>query len=147
MIDVRIPFETQCRIATVDMLEAFSAEFELGLQVYAGRPRSIALPSAFVDRMRENIVFSGQVRQRTVQIDVIVLHGMFDSADAALQRDAFVDTFVDWASDRPHAANENTVIEPRSVEDDPNYTPDWQPPEVQRSYYASLITLEGYAGG
>lgn len=147
MINVRIPFQTECRAATVSLLENFAAEFDLGLQVYAGRPRTISLPSAFIDRMRETITFSGQVRQRLVQVDVVVLHGLFDSADAAKKRDAFVDTFVDWVSDRYHAAGTNTVVEPRSVEDDPNYVPDWQPPEVQRTYYASLITLEGYAGG
>lgn len=142
-----IPFQTQVRSATVAMLEDFAAEYELKLQVYAGRPRNLLPPVAFIDRMRETIVFSGHVRQRTVQIDVIALHGLFDSKEAAIQRDAFVDTFVDWVSLRYHAAGTNTVIEPRTVEDDPNYTPDWQPEAVQRTYYASLITLEGFAGG
>lgn len=143
----RIPFQREMRLAAVTLLEDFSAEYDLGLQVYAGRPRTVALPCAFVDRLRETIVFNGLQRQRTVQVDVIVLHGLFDSAEAAAQKDAFVDTYVDWVSDRWHAAGSNTQIEPRSVEDDPSYTPDWQPQEVQRTYYGTLITLEGFAGG
>jgi len=144
---LRIPFQTEMRRAAVQMLDDFAAEYDLGLQSYAGRPRNIAPPTAFVDRLKETIVFSGQVRQRTVQVDVVVLHGLFDSADAAAQKDAFVDTFIDWASDRWHAAGSNTVLEPRTVEDDPEYVSDWQPLEAQRTYYASVITLEGFAGG
>lgn len=143
----RIPFQREMRAAAVTLLEDFSAEYDLGLQVYAGRPRTISLPSAFVDRLRESIVFNGLQRQRTVQVDVIVLHGQFDSETAAAKKDAFVDTFVDWVSDRWHAAGGNTQIEPRSVEDDPTYIPDWQPEAVQKTYYATLITLEGFAGG
>jgi hypothetical protein len=145
-IQTRLQFQTEMRAAAVQMLRDFAADFDLELQIYPGRPRSIRPPCAFIDRLRETINFDG-IRQRLVQVDVIVLHGLFDSKDAAAQKDAFVDGFVDWASDHYHAAGANTILEPRSIEDDPNYTPDWQPEEVQRSYYASLITLEGFAGG
>ena len=146
MIQTRIQFETEMRAAAVAMLGDFAADLDLKLQLYPGRPRTIAPPCAFIDKMRETITFDG-LRQRTVQVDVIVLHGLFDSKDAVDQRDAFVDAFVDWASDHYHQAGASTVLEPRSVEDDPNYTPDWQPESVQRTYFATLITLEGFAGG
>lgn len=146
MIQTRIQFQTEMRAAAVQLLKDFAAEYGLNLQVYPGRPRTIAPPSAFIDKLREAITFDG-IRQRLVQVDVIVLHSLFDSKDAADQRDRFVDAFVDWTSDRYHAAGANTILEPRAIEDDPNYIPDWQPEAVQRTYYASLITLEGFAGG
>ena len=74
-----------------------------------------------------------------------VLDGLFDSADAVVQRDDFVDGFLDWCADRFHAAGANTLIGAISLEDDPEYTPTWQPPEVQRTYYATRISLEGLA--
>lgn len=138
-------FQADMRAAAVTMLEAYASAASIKLQVYPGRPRSISPPCAFVDRIREAITFDG-LRQRLVSVDVIVLHGLFDSKDAAEQKDAFVDGFVDWSSVNYHAAGANTVLEPRAVEDDPNYIPDWQDEAVQRSYYASLITLEGFAG-
>lgn len=139
-------FQADMRAAAVTMLDAYATSASLTLQTYPGRPRSINPPTAFVDRIRESIVFDG-LRQRTVTVEVVVLHGLFDSKDAAAQKDAFVDGFVDWASANYHAAGANTILEPRSIEDDPSYTPEWQAPEVQRTYYASLISLEGFAGG
>lgn len=134
------------RAAAVTMLEAYASATSLKLQVYPGRPRSLLPPTAFVDRIRESITFDG-LRQRVVSVDVVVLHGMFDTKDAAAQKDAFVDGFVDWASTNYHAAGANTILEPRSIEDEPNYVPDWQPEDQQRSYFATVITLEGFAGG
>ena len=76
---------------------------------------------------------------------MFVLHGLFDSKDAADQRDAFVDGFLDWAIDRYHAAGANTLVAVRAVQDLPNYVPDWLPPEEQRTYYATRLSLEGLA--
>jgi hypothetical protein len=146
VIQTRVQFQTEMRAAAVQMLRDFAADFGLTLQVYPGRPRSIAPPTAFVDRIREAITFDG-LRQRLVSVEVVVLHALFDSKDAVTQKDAFIDAFIDWASDHYHAAGANTILEPRSVEDDPSYTPEWQPQDVQRTYYASVITLEGFAGG
>lgn len=146
VIQTRIQFQTEMRAAAVQMLRDFAADVDIPLQVYEGRPRSINPPCAFVDRLSERITFDG-LRQRLVSVEVVVLHGLFDSKDAAAQKDAFVDGFVDWSSDHYHAAGANTILEPRAIEDDPSYTPDWQPPEAQRTYYASVITLEGFAGG
>lgn len=139
-------FRADMRAAAVTMLGAYADSADLKLQIYPGRPRSLNPPTAFVDRISESINWDG-IRQRVVRVEVIVLHGLFDSKEAADQGDAFVDGWVDWTSANYHAAGESTVLEPRAVEDDPNYVPDWQPENVQRSYYASLITLEGFAGG
>lgn len=139
-------FQADMRAAAISMLEDYASSASLKLQIYPGRPRSINPPCAFVDRIRESITFDG-LRQRLVSVDVVVLHGLFDSKDAATQKDAFVDGFVDWSSANYHEAGANTIVEPRAIEDDPSYTPEWQPENEQRPYYATVITLEGFAGG
>ena len=72
--------------------------------------------------------------------------GDFDSAVAVAQRDAFVDGFVLWVKEHIHEAGGNTLINVASIEDEPTYVPDWLPPEYQRTYYGTRITLEGYVG-
>lgn len=144
---IRIPFETYMRQAAVQMLRDFAQDASIGLQTYEGRPRSINPPTAYVERMRESIIWSPGLRQRTVQLDIRVLWGLFDSREAVLQRDTFIDQFIDWTSDRPHVAFGSTVIEPRSVEDDPDFTPDWLPSGNETAYFSSTLTLEGFAGG
>jgi hypothetical protein len=145
MTIMRIPFQTEMRLAAVQLLTDFRQEFNIKLQLYPARPRTLNPPSAFVDRLRETIAFDG-LRQRVVQVDIIVVHGLFDSQDAANQRDAFVDNFIDWTSDRYHAAGGSTVLEPRQIEDDPNFVAEWMPPERQFTYYATTIILEGFNG-
>ncbi len=86
------------------------------------------------------------MRQRTPTADVLVVHGLFDSKDAADQRDAFIDGFLDWTLTRYHAAGANTLIAGVEVEDIPAFVPDWQPPAEQRTYYATRIAMEGYSG-
>ena len=148
------------RAATVSLLSGYNASLALPLklQVYAARPRSIHPPTAFVDVIRETRIYQGiQLVQRTAQADVIILHGpreagggSFDSADAADQADRFVDGFVAWVEAHVHEIGPNTTIGAISVEDDPVYTPDWivSGGGLERdlsSYYATRITLEGYA--
>lgn len=148
MVATRIPFQTAMRAAAVQLLADFKADFGTNLQIYPGRPRSIFPPTAFVDSINEVIRMTGPtLRQRTPQVQVLVLHGLFDAADTVAQRDAFVDAFLDWVTDRYHAAGANTLIAGVSTDDDPTYVPDWLAPENQRSYYATRITLEGFATG
>ena len=121
--------------------------------MYRARPRSLKPPSAFVDVVRETRVYQGiQLVQRTAQADVIIVHGprlpeggSFDSGDATDQADAFVDGFMAWVDANVHAIGPNTTIGAVTVEDDPTFIPDWVPPNEQLSYYATRITLEGYA--
>lgn len=146
--------QAQLRAAAVELLEDYAQSASITLQVYRARPRSIMPPTAFVDRIRETRVYTGiQQVQRTPQADVVVVHGprlprggSFDSGDAADQKDAFADGFLAWVDANVHAIGPNTTIGAVTTEDDPNYVPDWLPLEEQRSYYATLITLEGYAG-
>lgn len=140
----RIAMQTAMRAAAVTELTAYAADASVALQVYPGRPRSINPPTAFVDRLTESINYTG-LNQRVPQAEVLVLHGLFDSKEAVTQRDAFVDGFVDWMLDRFHSAGANTLCAIVGIDDDPEYVPTWQPPDVQRTYYATRITLEGLA--
>jgi hypothetical protein len=143
---VAVPMHTAIRAAAVTLLTDYAQDAGIKLQVYPGRPRSIFPPTAFVDRISETIDYVGiTLRQRNPIASVVVIHGRFDTADTADQKDAFVDGFLDWVTDRYHAMGANTTLGGVSVEDDPNYVPDWLPPEEQRSYYATLISLRGYA--
>ncbi len=143
----RIPFETVMRAAAVQMLTDYAQDTSTTLQVYPGRPLTVNPPAAYVETMSEDITWSPGLRQRLVRINVRIVWGLFDSASAVGQRDFFIDNFVDWVTDRPHAAGDTTVLEPRAIEDDPNFVADWMPPERQRSMFASTLTLEGFAGG
>lgn len=143
-----IPFQTQMRAAAVDLLTDYAFDAAIKLQVYPGRPRTLYPPSAFVDRLAETVVYTGPtMRQRTPRVIVVAVWGLFDSAEAVAQRDAFVDGFLDWVTDRFHAAGDTTLIAAIATEDVPSFVPDWVPPEQQLTYYATEITLEGYAGG
>lgn len=134
------------RAAAVTMLEAYAASASVKLQVYRARPRSINPPTAFVDRIHEAISDTGiSLRQRTPTVEVIVIHGLFDSGDTVDQKDAFVDGFLDWVAVNYHAAGANTLIAGVATDDIPAYVPDWMPPHQQETYYATQISLEGYA--
>jgi len=140
-------FQVDFRAACVALLTAYAGDAGVRLQTYPARPRTVNPPTAFVDSIREVIRYSGPtIRQRTPTAEVIVVHGLFDSKDAADQRDAFVDGFLDWALTRYHQASPNTLIAPVEVEDLPSFVPDWLEPAAQRTYYATRIAMEGYSG-
>jgi hypothetical protein len=140
----RIAFQTLMRAAAVAFLTDYAADAQVRMQVYPARPRSIFPPTGFVDSLSERIEYTA-LNQRQPSAEVIVIHGLFDSKDAAEQRDAFVDGFVDWSLDRIHQAHGNTTIAVTDVDDIPNFVPDWIPPAEQKTYYATRITLEGLA--
>ena len=149
MTVTRIAFSSANRDAAVSLLKAYADSADVKLQVYRARPATVLPPCAFVDRMSETIEYPGAVtwRQRTARVEVVVLHGIFDSGDAVDQRDRFVDGFLDWVTDNVHANDPNATIGLVAVEDDPGYVNDWARPENQRTYFATRLTLEGFAGG
>jgi hypothetical protein len=149
----RIALQTALRAAAVTLLTDYATSAGLKLQVYPARPRSLFPPTAFVDRMGETVAYPGSVtwRQRSPRVEVVVVHGVFDSAEAVAQKDAFVDGFLDWVTDNVHAAGGNTTVGLVAVEDEPAWAPDWRPANTTNGpeplYYATRLTLEGYAGG
>jgi hypothetical protein len=145
---VLVPFTTQCREAAVTLLKEYAEDASVKLQTYRARPASVNAPCAFVDRVRESVNYlAAAPYQRNVTVEVVVLWGLFDSGDAVDQRDRFVDGFLQWQSTRFHQAGANTTIGVSGIEDDPGYVNDWMKPETQRTYYATRISLEGFAGG
>lgn len=144
MTSGRIPFQSLMRAAAVAFLTDYKNDVGVKMQVYPGRPLSIAPPTGFVDLIRERISYTG-LNQRTPQADIIVIHAIFDPKEAADQKDAFIDGLIDWSLDRMHQANANTLCAIVETTDIPDYVPDWMPPAEQRTYYASRIVLEGLA--
>jgi hypothetical protein len=143
-----VSFRADMRAAGVQLLTDYGADADLRLTVYPGRPRTILPPHAFVDKFQAEITYTGPTNyQHKPTMEMIVLHGIFDSKDAADQADAFADGFLEWQRTRFHAASGNTVIGLVAIEDDPSYVPDWLQPEEQRTYYATRLTLEGLAFG
>lgn len=133
------------RAATVAFLEEYRASAGIFLQVWPGRPNKIATPVAFPEAIRESYAYPGMTLiQRTPQVDVLVLHGYFDSKDIVAKRDAFCDGFLNWTITRYHQAGANTLISIASMEDDPDYSVTWTQ-EEPRGYYSTRITLEGYS--
>jgi hypothetical protein len=140
--------QTLMRAAVVTLLTDYASGASIKLQVYPGRPRTLYPPAAFPDSMSEQTVFTGpKNRQRTVTIETLVLWGLFDSAEAVAQRDAFCDGFADYVTDNRDAVDPRATISAIAFQDLPNFVPDWIPPEEQLSYYATRIAVEGYVGG
>lgn len=120
----------------------------VSLQWYPGRPRSVNAPCGFVERIIEAIEYPGPVlMRREPVVEVVLLHGLFDSKVAVDQADAFVDGFLAYVAARVHEAGANTTVGVVSVEDDPTYVNDWVRPEEQRTWYATRIALKGLALG
>jgi hypothetical protein len=140
-------FQADARAAAVELLTDFALDEGIALQVYPARPRSIHLPTAFVESVAETISYPTAVRQRNVTVEVIVLHALFDGKSAADQKDAFVDGFLDWVDPLFHAAGANTMFAAASTADVPDYVTDWFPADQVKSYYATRILLEGFAAG
>jgi len=136
--------QANLRAAAVTLLTEYAATAAVKLQVYPGRPRSLNPPTAFVDAIRESIEYLGPtLRQRRPIADVVVVHGIFDSKEAADQKDAFVDGFLDWVNGEYHAVGANTLVAVTDTNDEPYYVPEWLPPEQRLVYYATRITVEG----
>ena len=138
----RAAFQTAMRAAAVSLLEAYAADDSIKLQVYPGRPRSFYPPTAYVDGINDEVSYDG-LRQRQTTAEIILVHGEYDSQEAALQKDAFMDNFLDWATDHHDAAGPGTLVEVRRTTDIPDFIPEWLPPTDQKTYYATRIELEG----
>lgn len=138
----RLAVQTLMRAAAVDFLESYAQGASIKMQVYPARPRSIAPPTGFVDLITETDTYDGLVNRR-VRVEMVVLHGLFDSLEAANQKDAFVDGLIDYSIDHVHDAANNMVVVVTDTDDVPAYVPDWMPPPEQKTYYATRIVLEG----
>lgn len=135
------------RAAAVQLLAECGAALPVQLQVYRARPASIKPPTAFVDSMQDETpdFLSPAIFQHVTTVNLVCIWGLFDSGEAADQRDAFVDAFHEYVRTRYHEAGATTLIRPAGVVDDPAFVPDWLPRDKQATYYATKITLVGDA--
>lgn len=137
------------RAAAVSLLTDCAANANVRLQVYRARPLTLHPPTGFVDQMGDtNTPFpaTSTLYQHEPALEVVLVWGLFDSGEAVDQRDAWVDAFHDWVRARPHEAGANSLIGPRGLVDIPNFVPDWgNQAQQETSYYATRITLEGFA--
>lgn len=139
---------TDARAAALQLVHDCAAQMTppVNVATYPGRPASIAAPHAFVDRITEGISYTGpESFQRSPSVDVVLLHGLFDSKAAVDQADAFVEELLVYVAERPHAAGANTTIAITSIEDDPTFVPDWIRGE-QKTYYATRMSFDAYEG-
>lgn len=130
-----------------DALEAYKDLAGIRLNVYAGRPRTIEPPHAWIDARHDTIssIVAGSAMDHSAIVEVIVVHGLFDSESAVTQRDAWVDGFNSYLRDQLRGrglAGGNSVLERWRVDDIPNFTPDWLPERERTTYYATLYRLE-----
>ena len=133
------------RAAAAAFLQDYAGYAQLKFQMYPARPRVLYPPTGFIDRITETFTpLAGLIDQGTPLVECIVVHGLFDSMDAANQKDEYVDGLLEWVKTRYHAAGANTLIRISQTQDLPDYVPEWVPPEQQRTYYATQITLEGF---
>lgn len=134
------------RAAAVALMVACAADADVPLQVYPGRPRSVAPPTGFVDSMGdeyEGTPGASMLFRHTPIVELVFVWGTFDSKEAVNQRDAWVDAFHDWVRQRPHEVSGASLISPRSLDDIPVFVPDWLPESEQRTFFATRLVLEG----
>ncbi len=141
---------TNARAAAVALFKAYRDDANIGAIVYPGRPATIHPPQGFVDGITETAVYPAGIQpQRTVRVEVVILHGEFDSGDSVANADAFADGFMEWVSDlsNVHAAGANTTIGVIAIDDNPTFVPDWVPANTQKTYFGTRVTLEVYDPG
>lgn len=140
-------FHADIRAAAVAFLTDYADEVGVKMQVYPARPKSINPPTGFVDAISEDLDHTTLLTARVPRAEIIVLFGTYDYADTAAQKDGFVDGLIDWAESRFHQAGTNTMCAIDATEDLPEFIPTWLPPDVQRTYYGTRLTLGGFKRG
>src|SRR5512134_332454 len=110
------------------MLADCATDAGVKMQVYPGRPMTLAPPTGFIDNMADGtdpMPGTSALYQHTPLVEVVTVWGLFDSKEAVDQRDAFVDAYHEWVRVRVHQAGARTLIGPRSLNDIPVFNPDW----------------------
>lgn len=135
-------FRTEIRAAAYALLTGYRTASSDTVQIYPGRPMSIYPPIAFIEAINEpSIAYFNGPRTRTPGVELLLIQGIFDNEEAANLQDAFVDGFIDYVTTNKAIAGNGTIVTIDSVEDLPNYQPDWIPNAP--FYYASRLTLGG----
>jgi hypothetical protein len=149
VVDTVLAFHSLMRKAVVDLLGEYKQSSLPNLAIYPGRPQSIFAPHAFCDAQNEDPLVTTQgTRQRNLHSSWIVVWGYFDSGEAVAQRDAFVDGFTAHVLTGFHKVGGATDLYVGNVQDLPIFQPDWGSDDQRNTvYYATRITVEGFASG
>lgn len=130
------------RAAAVTLLNGYKSAHTGSLrQVYGARPKSIAVPSAFVDSIDEDIDWTNVGADREPDVNIRLVRGQFATEDVADANDELVDGFIDYVRENMHEAGPNTISLIRSVRDEDGWVPEWIP--ESQPYYTTLVTLKG----
>jgi hypothetical protein len=86
---------------------------------FRSRPKHFGTrPLAYVGSRNEALEHTVGIHRRTVTPTVVIVYAAKDySEEMADVRDDVVDAFLEYASDRPHAISNTTLVEPRATED------------------------------
>lgn len=143
-----IDFHKLMRKAVVDLLTEYKNSSGINLSIYAGRPTTIHPPHAFCEVQPEDQNPAGiSNRQRNIHSTWLIVWARFDSADQIAQRDDFLDGFSAYVLQNAHKAGGTTELHVGSIEDLPDFVPTWLPLQEQYVYFASRMTVEGFASG
>lgn len=96
---------------------AVGSNSQLVRQVYDHRPPAFDPPIAFVGTFVEAINHSGQVRQREVTAEVVIVRASYDNAEQLRLSDVVVDSLEDYLSARWHGINAKSLQEPTTTTD------------------------------
>ncbi len=149
VVNATLDFHRLMRAGVFDLLDEYKTSSGIKLGLYPARPISLYPPHAFCDFQNEDPLLTTQgTRQRNLHSSWIIVWGLFDSKEAVDQRDAFVDGFSAYVLDQFHKVGGATDLYVGSVADLPTFQPDWGDQQQQATvYYATRITLEGFASG
>ena len=102
------------------LLSNFSAA-NVGMlhSVHRSRPKNLAdRPLAYIGPRPETLEHSVGIHRRTFAFTVVIVYAPKDHSDEMADvRDDVVDAFLEYASSRPHAISNRTLVEPRATED------------------------------
>ncbi len=86
------------------------------LAVHRARPGGAGpTPCAYVGQVRETFLHTGQLRQGTHEVDLVIKGAPLDSDPDSERLDDIADGMVEMATDLPHLFGSNTVQEPVRV--------------------------------
>jgi hypothetical protein len=86
-------------------------------QGYTARPASLHPPAFYLGGVEETMTHMAGVRQLDQRIQVAIVRGLYDNAEAMEWLDEACDSLRNYLSDRPHAISNTTVLTPLSTVD------------------------------
>lgn len=131
-------FRRQVVAGLYDLLVSFQqANPSMLNSVSPVRPKSIAslaLPAAYIGSRDESITDRGQLQERTMSPQIVIVDSVPDNAQAAARADDLVDGLIAYIADNFHAASGFSIVSASAV----NQTTEDDGPTT---YLANVISL------